>query len=88
MRLAGVPIELTAHEYALITTFAERPRQVLSGEQLEDALYLLDGGALSNVVEVYVSRLRHKVGRDAIRTVRGFGYQWGCAGRDERDVPR
>lgn len=77
VRISGTAVDLTAHEYALITTFAERPRQVLTREQLESALYSLDGGADSNVVEVYVSRLRRKLGRDAIRTIRGFGYQWG-----------
>jgi DNA-binding response OmpR family regulator len=81
--LAGQPVELTANEYALVTAFAERPRQVMTREQLAGALYSLDGGAESNVVEVYISRLRRKLGRDAIRTVRGIGYQWGAAGSDE-----
>jgi DNA-binding response OmpR family regulator len=79
VRLAGVLVELTAHEYALLVEIAEHPRQVLSRRQLESAIYTLDDGALSNVVEVYVSRLRRKFGRNAIRTVRGFGYQWGDA---------
>ena len=79
VRLAGNLVELTAHEYALVVEFAERPRQVLSRRQLENAIYTLDDGALSNVVEVYVSRLRRKFGRNSIRTVRGFGYQWGDA---------
>jgi len=83
VELAGRPVELTAHEYALVGAFAERPRQVMTREQLEGALYSLDGGADSNVVEVYISRLRRKLGRDAIRTVRGVGYQWGSAGNDE-----
>jgi len=61
---------------------------VLSRAQLENAIYTLDDGAVSNVVEVYVSRLRRKFGRDSIRTVRGVGYQWGAteaaaAGSDE-----
>jgi DNA-binding response OmpR family regulator len=78
--LAGTPVELTAQEYALVVAFAEQPRRVLTRGQLEDAIYTLDGGALSNVVEVYVSRLRRKFGRDSIRTVRGVGYRWGVAG--------
>jgi DNA-binding response OmpR family regulator len=77
VRLAGNVVELTAHEYTLLVEFAEHPRQVLSRSQLEGAIYTLDDGALSNVVEVYVSRLRRKFGRDSIRTIRGFGYQWG-----------
>ena len=55
---------------------------MLSRQQLESSIYTLDNEIGSNVVEVYVSRLRRKLGRDAIRTVRGFGYQWGAAGHD------
>jgi two-component system OmpR family response regulator len=62
---------------ALVVAFAEHPQQVLSRGQLEGAIYALDRGASSNVVEVYVSRLRRKFGRGAIRTIRGFGYRWG-----------
>jgi two-component system, OmpR family, response regulator len=80
VRLAGKPVDLTAHEYALVAAFAEQPRRVLTRRQLEATLYTFDDGTLSNVVEVYVSRLRRKLGRDAIRTVRGFGYRWGVAG--------
>ena len=83
--LAGAPVDLTAHEYALLTTFVERPGHVLSRQQLEDAIYALDATASSNVVEVYVSRLRRKLGRDAIRTVRGLGYQWGSAGHADNE---
>ena len=86
-RLSGALVELTAHEYALLVEFAEHPRQVLSRRQLEGSIYSFDDGALSNVVEVYVSRLRRKFGRDSIRTVRGFGYQWGIAEAAEAERP-
>jgi DNA-binding response OmpR family regulator len=79
VRLDGVLLRLTAHEYALLMAFARHPRHVLTQRQLEEAIYALDGGAASNVVEVYVSRLRRKFGRDSIRTVRGIGYRWGTA---------
>jgi len=81
VRLDGVLLRLTAHEYALVMAFARHPRHVLTQRQLEEAIYALDGGAASNVVEVYVSRLRRKLGRDAIRTIRGLGYQWGRPGQ-------
>ncbi|HQR12363.1 MAG TPA: response regulator transcription factor [Casimicrobiaceae bacterium] len=87
VRFNGKKVELTAHEYALIVAFAEHPDRVLSRRQLEDALYAFDAGTLSNVVEVYVSRLRRKFGRNAIRTVRGIGYRWGDAGSDGGEVP-
>jgi DNA-binding response OmpR family regulator len=86
VRLSGRAVELTAHEYALVVAFAENPRRVLSRRQLEDALYTFDSGTESNVVEVYVSRLRRKLGRDAIRTVRGVGYRWGTAGHEAREA--
>jgi DNA-binding response OmpR family regulator len=79
VRLSGNVVALTPHEYALVVAFAEQPRRVLSRRQLEDTIHTLDSGATSNVVEVYVSRLRRKFGGDAIRTVRGFGYRWGIA---------
>jgi two-component system, OmpR family, response regulator len=88
VRVDGQSIELTAYEYALVVAFAEHPQQVLSRRQLEDAIYALDRGALSNVVEVYVSRLRRKFGHSAIRTIRGFGYQWGVVTGAESEAPR
>ena len=79
--LDGTIVEMSAHEYSLLMALVEHPGNVLSRRQLEDAIYTMDEGAASNVIEVYVSRLRRKLGKDAIRTVRGYGYQWGCAGR-------
>jgi len=78
----GCPVDLTAHEYALVVALAEHPQRVLTRTQLEDTLYALDRGTVSNVVEVYVSRLRRKFGAGAIRTVRGIGYQWGAVDGD------
>jgi two-component system OmpR family response regulator len=83
--LAGSVVETSAQEYALLLALVERPGHVLSRKQLEDAIYALDQGAASNVIEVYVSRLRRKLGRDAIETVRGHGYRWGCPGDPTRD---
>jgi two-component system OmpR family response regulator len=87
--LDGSVVEMSAQEYALLMAFVEHPGILLSRKQLEDAIYTLDQGASSNVIEVYVSRLRRKLGRDAIRTARGYGYQWGCAGngKGEGDAP-
>jgi two-component system OmpR family response regulator len=83
--LAGAVVETSAQEYALLLALVERPGHVLSRKQLEDAIYALDQGAASNVIEVYVSRLRRKLGRDAIETVRGHGYRWGGPGEPPRD---
>ena len=80
--LDGTIVEMSAHEFSLLMALVEHPGNVLSRKQLEDAIYTMDEGAASNIIEVYVSRLRRKLGKDAIRTVRGYGYQWGCAGKD------
>jgi two-component system, OmpR family, response regulator len=79
VRLAGSVVDLTPHEFALVVALAEQPQRVLTRGQLEAVIHTIDSTAMSNVVEVYVSRLRRKLGRDAIRTIRGFGYQWGTS---------
>jgi DNA-binding response OmpR family regulator len=75
--LEGRPIELTPREFDLLETFMLHPRQVFTRDQLLDRVwgtaYLGEG----NLVEVYVSSLRDKLGdqeRRLIRTVRGVGY--------------
>ncbi|ARU04562.1 DNA-binding response regulator [Comamonas serinivorans] len=72
---AGVPIVLTPKEWALLRVMAARPQRVHARETLQDALYGLDDSADSNTLEVFISRLRRKLGRDAIDTVRGLGYR-------------
>lgn len=78
VRLNGQLVDLTAHEYALLSVFAEQPGRVLNRRQLEEALYTFDSENVSNVLEVYVSRLRRKFGPGAIRTIRGVGYCWAA----------
>ena len=68
-------MELSAREFALAETFMRHPGQVLSREQLLSAVWGLDFDPGSNVVEVYVSYLRNKLGRQRVETVRGMGYR-------------
>lgn len=68
-------IQLTAREWALLDCLAQRPGATLSKAHLEEALYAFGAEIESNAVEVYVSRLRKKLGAKAIRTVRGLGYR-------------
>lgn len=72
---SGQPVELTAREWALFEGFIQRPGMLLSRSQLEDRLYAFGAEIESNTIEVYVSRLRKKLGREAIVTVRGMGYR-------------
>jgi DNA-binding response OmpR family regulator len=71
----GGTVELTAREFTLLETFMRHPGQVLSQFQLLDLVWGYDFDPASNVVEVYVGRLRRKLGDSAIETVRGGGYR-------------
>ncbi len=75
LELEGRKVELSAREFALAETFMRHPGQVLSREQLLSAVWGLDFDPGSNVVEVYVSYLRNKLGKDRVETVRGMGYR-------------
>ena len=57
--------------------FLQRRGALLSKEQLEEWLYSFDAEVESNTIEVHVSKLRKKLGRDVIETVRGMGYRLG-----------
>lgn len=74
-RVSGKTVDLTSREWALLDQFLRHSRVVISKSQLEDALYAFGAEVESNTVEVYVSRLRKKLGRDIIQTVRGIGYR-------------
>lgn len=73
--LEGQPVELTAKEWALLRVMALRPDRIHTRESLQDALYGLDADASSNTLEVFISNLRRKIGRDRIQTLRGLGYK-------------
>jgi two-component system OmpR family response regulator len=75
----GRPVDLTAREWALFEAFIQRPGQVLSKAQLEERLYAFGAEVESNTIEVHVSRLRKKLGRSVVDTVRGIGYRLGAA---------
>ena len=70
----GVPVNASAHEFAVLEALLQRPGAVLSRAQLEDRLYGWDEQIGSNAIEVYIHGLRRKLGSDAIRTLRGVGY--------------
>lgn len=73
--LEGHYVELTAKEWALLRVLAQRPDRIHTRESLQDALYGLDADASSNTLEVFISNLRRKIGRDRIQTLRGLGYK-------------
>ncbi|GAB4477140.1 MAG: two-component system response regulator PrmA [Burkholderiaceae bacterium] len=71
----GMPIELTAREFALLLALARRPGAVLTRTQLGQALYGWNEPIESNAVDVHVHHLRRKLGAGLIETVRGLGYR-------------
>ncbi len=71
----GVRVELTAREWALLEALLQRRGRLVAKDDLE-RLVLGDGGEVaSNVLEVHVSALRRKLGRELVQTVRGLGYR-------------
>jgi two-component system, OmpR family, response regulator len=77
--VAGHPLDLTAREWTVLEKLAQHPGMLVSKAQLEDALFAFGAEVESNAVEVYVSRLRKKIGNDLIHTSRGLGYRLGTA---------
>ncbi|HEY8594893.1 MAG TPA: response regulator transcription factor [Devosiaceae bacterium] len=71
----GSQIDLTAREWAILERLLRHPNVVVSKSQLEDTLYEFGAEIESNAVEVYVSRLRRKLGAELVVTVRGLGYR-------------
>ena len=70
----GVPVVLSAREWAVLEPLIARPGMVLSRQQLEDKLYGWGDEVSSNAVEVYVHGLRKKLGAEVLLNVRGVGY--------------
>jgi len=70
-----VPVELTAREWGLLEVLLRHPGAIVQKNQLEEAIYAFGAEVESNTVEVYISRMRKKLGRDLIETVRGIGYR-------------
>lgn len=73
--LAGKPVELTAREMRMLNYFMHRIGRIISQAELTEHLYALEESRESNTIEVYVSRLRRKIGADFIKTIRGLGYR-------------
>ncbi|MCT8268175.1 response regulator transcription factor [Afifella sp. JA880] len=72
---SGRPVEVTAREWALLEGLLQHPGTLLSKTQLEERLYPFGAEVESNTIEVHISRLRKKLGHEAIETVRGMGYR-------------
>ena len=74
----GETLELTGTEFRLLRYFMLHPGRVLSKTRLAEHVYDFDTERDSNVLEVYINRLRRKLGHDLIATRRGQGYVLGA----------
>ena len=70
----GAAIKLTSHEYRLLSYLMHHKGRIVSRGELTEHLYDQDFDRDSNTIEVFVGRLRKKLGVDIIQTVRGLGY--------------
>jgi len=76
----GNPIKLTSHEYRLLSYLMHHSGRVVSRGEIVEHLYDQDFDRDSNTIEVFVGRLRKKLGVDVIQTIRGLGYLLAAAG--------
>ena len=73
--LDGEPVKLTAQEYKLLSYLLHHKGKVVSRTELIEHLYDQDFDRDSNTIEVFIGRLRKKIGSDRIETVLGLGYR-------------
>ncbi|MEP1230002.1 MAG: response regulator transcription factor [Litorimonas sp.] len=71
----GMAIKLTSHEFRLLSYMASHRGRVISRTELVEHIYDQDFDRDSNTIEVFVGRLRRKIGTERIETVRGLGYR-------------
>ena len=73
--LNDAPVRLTGHEFRVLSYLMHHRDRVVSGTELIDHIYARDLDRDSNTVEVFIARLRRKLGASFIETVRGLGYR-------------
>jgi two-component system OmpR family response regulator len=73
--VSGTPVRLTSHEFRVLSYLMHHRGRVVSQGELSEHIYAHDLDRDSNTVEVFVARLRRKLGPSLIETVRGLGYR-------------
>ena len=76
--LDGAPVKLTSHEFRVLSYLMHHKARVVSQAELTEHIYAQDSDRDSNTVEVFIARLRRKLGAETIETVRGLGYRIGA----------
>ena len=74
----GVPVRLTSHEFRVLSYLMHHRDRVVSQGELTEHIYSQDFDRDSNTLEVFIARLRRKLGASLIETVRGLGYRMGA----------
>jgi two-component system OmpR family response regulator len=75
----GVPVKLTSHEFRVLSYLLHHRGRVVSQSELTEHIYAQSADRDSNTVEVFIARLRRKLGAPIIETVRGLGYRIGAS---------
>jgi two-component system OmpR family response regulator len=75
--LDGAPVRLTSHEFRVLSYLMHHRARVVSQAELTEHIYAQNFDRDSNTVEVFIARLRRKLGASAIQTIRGLGYRMG-----------
>ena len=78
--VGGVPVKLTSHEFRVLSYLMHHSGRVVSRTELSEHIYAQDFDRDSNTVEVFIARLRRKLGAPFIETVRGLGYRMQSPG--------
>ena len=79
----GQPVKLTAQEFRLLDYLMHHQGKIVSRTELTEHIYDQDFDRDSNTIEVFVGRLRKKLGADYIATVRGLGYRLAPPGEGD-----
>ena len=82
----GLALPLTAREYAIFELLASRRGELVTKSTIYDHIFDENDDSLSNLVEVHVSHLRKKVGKNLIQTRRGQGYRVPLEGEPATDT--
>jgi len=77
--VSGTPVRLTSHEFRVLSYLMHHRGRVVPQAELSEHIYAENLDRDSNTVEVFIARLRRKLGSTAIETVRGLWYRMNAA---------
>lgn len=75
VKLKGEEVTLSKKEYSLLEYLLRHKGKIVTKEQIISGIWDYEADVLPNTVEVFIGYLRNKIGKDVIKTVRGFGYK-------------